>query len=128
MERPLSLSADCSQTEVTTLDHYWSRVVGAGRANEGLRANWQSHLRLASRVCGFKYVRFHGLYHDDMHVYDIDSTNNTDIYNFQYVDELFDALLEAGVRPFVELGFCPSKLASTTDTVCISFPHPFACN
>ena len=34
------------------------------------------------------------------------------IYNFSYVDQIYDGLLANGVRPFVELSFMPSKLAS----------------
>lgn len=110
------LSANAAQHDPETLHHFWAQVVGAGRANEGLRANWQAHLRRSVRDCGFKYVRFHGLYHDDMQVYrEVDGKVS---YNFQYIDELVDALLESGVRPFVEFGFCPSSLASKLDTVC----------
>jgi xylan 1,4-beta-xylosidase len=36
---------------------------------------------------------------------------------FQYVDTLFDAILDAGVRPFVEFGFSPPELARETGTV-----------
>ncbi|TMR89330.1 GH39 family glycosyl hydrolase [Nonomuraea basaltis] len=85
----------------TPLVPYWNECVGAGRANEGLRAAWQEHLRMAVRECGFRYVRFHGLFHDDMFV----------TRTFQYVNELFDRLLDAGIRPFVELGFSPGELA-----------------
>ena len=31
----------------TPLKHFWNLCVGAGRANEGLRADWQEQLRLA---------------------------------------------------------------------------------
>jgi xylan 1,4-beta-xylosidase len=95
----------------TPLPHYWSRCVGAGRANEGLRAAWQEQLRTAVAGCGFRYVRFHGLFHDDMFVLR-DGT-----YNFQYVNDLFDRLLDAGIRPFVELGFAPGELASRQATM-----------
>jgi xylan 1,4-beta-xylosidase len=98
------------------LDHYWSRVVGAGRANEGLRADWQRHLAEVRAACGFEYVRFHGLFHDDMFVY-TERPDGTPVHNFQYVDALFDALLDIGVRPFVEFGFSPRALARETDTV-----------
>jgi len=98
------------------LDHYWSRVVGAGRANEGLRADWQRQLAEAHTACGFEYVRFHGLLHDDMFVY-TERPDGTPVYNFQYVDALFDALLDIGVRPFVEFGFSPGALARETNTV-----------
>lgn len=95
----------------TPLHHYWSVCVGAGRANEGLRATWQEQLRTAADACGFRYVRFHGLFHDDMFVL------SDGAYNFQYVDDLFDRLLDAGVRPFVELGFSPGELARSDETI-----------
>jgi xylan 1,4-beta-xylosidase len=97
------------------LKHFWNFCVGAGRANEGLRADWQEQLRFAIKECGFKYIRFHGLYHDDMFVYR--EENGRAIYNFQYVDTLFDKLLEIGIKPFVEFGFCPKDLAIETGTV-----------
>jgi xylan 1,4-beta-xylosidase len=96
------------------LYHMWSKCVGAGRANEGLRANWQEQLKLAVQECGFEYIRFHGLLHDDMCVYRV--LNGEPVYNFQYVDELFDRMLQTGIRPFVEFGFCPADLASGART------------
>ena len=97
------------------LNHYWSTCVGAGRANEGLRANWLEHLALSVRECGFRYVRFHGLFHDDMFVYREEEGGVR--YNWQYIDELFDRMLAIGVRPFLELGFCPKDLASGDETI-----------
>src|ERR1700719_3046217 len=99
----------------TPLVHFWSKVVGAGRANEGLRATWQEELETAHAEAGFEYVRFHGLFHDDMFVYREDE-HGVPVYNFQYVDDLFDRMLAKGVRPFVELGFVPKELASVTGT------------
>ena len=89
--------------------------VGAGRANEGLRADWQRQLRKARAGCGFRYIRFHGLFCDDMGVYFED--NGRPVYNWQYVDELFDFLQSIGMKPFVELGFMPSALASGPQTI-----------
>jgi xylan 1,4-beta-xylosidase len=88
------------------LVHFWSRCVGAGRANEGLRASWLEQLKLVHDECGFQYVRFHGLFHNDMFVYH-ETTNGLPVYNWQYVDDLFDRMLAIGVRPFVELSFNP---------------------
>src|SRR5947207_2078215 len=98
------------------LRHIWSECVSAGRANEGLRADWQKQLRRAVQECGFRYLRFHGLFHDDMMVYREDEQGKG-IYNWQYLDALFDALLEIGIRPFVELGFCPRVMATKVETV-----------
>lgn len=96
------------------LKHTWSNCVGAGRANEGLRADWQQHLRTVADECGFRYLRFHGLLHDDMHVYT--EENGIPCYNFQYIDKLFDYMLKCGVRPIVEFGFMPKVLASNDST------------
>ncbi|MDI5942985.1 xylan 1,4-beta-xylosidase, partial [Micromonospora sp. DH15] len=38
-------------------------------------------------------------------------------HSFTYVDQVVDAYLELGIRPFVELGFMPSGLASGDQTV-----------
>lgn len=92
----------------------WRKCVGAGRANEGLRANWLEQLELAVKSCGFEYIRFHGLLHDDMCLFRI--IDGVPVYNWQYVDELFDRLLEIGIRPFVEFGFCPIDMASGIET------------
>jgi xylan 1,4-beta-xylosidase len=110
----IELRADSADQGVPLI-HYWNRCVGAGRASEGLRASWQEQLRKAHAECGFQYLRFHGLFHDDMFVYR--EENGQPVYNFQYVDELFDRLLEIGVRPFVEFGFCPGELATVKATV-----------
>ena len=91
-------------------------VVGAGRANEGLRADWQAQLSLVQKEIGFRYIRFHGLLSDDMGVYTEDAAGKPS-YNFQYIDSLYDALLARHIRPFVELSFEPSKLASGPQTV-----------
>jgi xylan 1,4-beta-xylosidase len=90
--------------------------VGAGRANEGLRADWQRQLRRVHTECGFRYIRFHGLFCDDMGVYQEDKQGRP-IYNWQYVDELFDFLQSIGMKPFVELGFMPGALASGPHTI-----------
>lgn len=110
----INISTD-SRSTGEPMTHFWSLCVGAGRANEGLRATWQEHLKTAVATCGFRYIRFHGLFHDDMFVYR--EENGTPVYNFQYVNDLFDRLLDAGVRPFVELGFCPADLAREQGTV-----------
>jgi len=90
--------------------------IGAGRANEGLRADWQQQLAYVKKECDFKYIRMHGLLSDDMAVYREDKKGNPE-YNFQYIDALFDYLLSIKIKPFVELGFMPSALASGSKTI-----------
>jgi len=89
--------------------------VGAGRAHEGLMANWQQQLTEIQKHCAFKYIRFHGLLHDDMGVFKM--FNGHPQYNFQYIDALYDFLLSVNIRPFVELSFMPHDLRSGDETV-----------
>ncbi len=112
---PRVIAADLA-TPRGPMNRMYNFCVGAGRANEGLRADWQRQLRQVHADCGFRYLRFHGLFCDDMGVYQEDKQGRS-IYNWQYVDELFDFLQSIGMKPFLELGFMPSALASGTQTI-----------
>ena len=97
------------------LNTMFNECIGAGRANEGLRADWQQQLAYVKQECGFKYIRMHGLLTDDMAVYSVNRDGPQ--YNFMYVDALFDYLLSIDMKPFVELGFMPSALSSGKQTI-----------
>lgn len=109
------ISADYGRVK-GKLDPFFRMCVGAGRAAEGLRADWQRDLALVHRECGFEYIRFHGLFQDELGVYREDRDGKP-IYNFQYVDAVYDAVLATGMRPFVEFGFMPKALASGEKTI-----------
>jgi xylan 1,4-beta-xylosidase len=98
------------------LNTMFRECVGAGRANEGLRADWQQQLAYVKKECGFRYIRMHGLLTDDMGVYKEDKNGKPE-YNYMYIDVLFDFLQSIGMKPFVELGFMPSALASGDKTI-----------
>ena len=91
--------------------HYWEKMFGSGRAILSLRDSYRRDLRQVKQATGFEYVRFHAILHDEVGVYDEDAAGHP-IYNFSYVDQIYDGLLENGVRPFVELSFMPKKLAA----------------
>jgi hypothetical protein len=52
---------------------------------------------------GFQYVRFHGIFQNDMFVYREDEHGNP-IYNFQYVDDIYDRMLAKGNAPLSSWG------------------------
>ena len=98
--------------------HFWEHMFGSGRASLSLRESYRNDLRQVKKITDLEYVRFHAIFLDDMGVYDEDSAGRP-IYNFSYVDQAYDGLLQNGVRPFVELSFMPKKLASK------DAPHAF---
>jgi xylan 1,4-beta-xylosidase len=91
--------------------HYWERMFGSGRAILTLRESYRRDLREVKDATDFEFVRFHDILDDDVGVYDEDAGGRP-VYNFSYVDQIYDGLLENGVRPFVELSFTPRKLAA----------------
>lgn len=92
---------------VVPLPHVWERIVGSGRALLALRADYQEQLKRAHQELGFESVRFHGLFDDEL------GTG----HSFFNAHRIWDALLGMGVRPFVELSFMPTALASGRATV-----------
>ena len=99
--------------------HFWEEAFGSGRAILALRESYRSDLAAVKQATNFHYVRFHAIFHDEVGVYNEDERGNP-VYNFSYVDEIYDGLLERGVRPLVEISFMPRKLAFNPDAL-----HPF---
>lgn len=94
-------------------------MFGSGRAILTLREAYREDLRAVKKVADFRYVRFHAILHDEVGVYNEDEHGNP-VYNFAYVDSIYDGLLKNGVRPVVEISFMPKKLAFNPDAL-----HPF---
>jgi len=108
-----------ARAAVTPLPHFWETMFGSGRAILSLRDGYRKDLTLVHDRVGMRYVRFHAILHDEVGVYDEDDSGKP-VYNFSYVDQIYDGLLERGVRPFVEISFMPRNLASNKDAI-----HPF---
>ena len=108
-----------AKAATTPFPHFWEQVFGSGRAILTLRETYRDDLRAVKKVTDFRYVRFHAILHDEVGVYSEDEHGNP-VYNFAYVDQIYDGLLKNGVRPLVEISFMPKKLAFNPDAL-----HPF---
>ena len=91
--------------------HFWEEMFGSGRANLAMRDNYRRDLRLVRKVTDFQYVRFHAILDDENGVYSEDAQGKP-VYNWSYVDQIYDGLLDNGIRPFVEISFMPKALAA----------------
>jgi xylan 1,4-beta-xylosidase len=103
----------------TPFPHFWEQMFGSGRAILTLRESYRNDIRAVKQVADFRYVRFHAIFHDEVGVYKEDEHGNP-VYNFSYIDQIYDGLLKNDVRPFVEISFMPRKLAFNPDAL-----HPF---
>ncbi|HUY31150.1 MAG TPA: glycosyl hydrolase [Pirellulales bacterium] len=106
----------CNLAETTgPLPHFWEHTVGSCHAAMALRADWQAQLRRCHAELGFRHVRFHAVLSDDMGTL-MDERNRL-LYSFFNADQIWDYLLSIGMKPFVELSFMPTALASGDTTV-----------
>jgi xylan 1,4-beta-xylosidase len=94
--------------------------IGTGRMGLALQQEYQAQLELVQKEIGFSFIRGHGLFCEDMAIYQEykdDAGNTYTEYNFTYLDLVMDAYQRVGIRPFLELGFMPEKMASGKQTV-----------
>jgi xylan 1,4-beta-xylosidase len=131
-ETIIDLNADAP---TTSFPHFWEKTFGSGRAILSLREGYRKDIQTVKDATDFESVRFHGILMDEVGIYDPDRmiknpglaaevVAGTPGYNFMYVDQIYDALLGKGIKPFVELSFMPRKLASDPNAVHPFFYHP----
>jgi len=108
-----------ANSPTTPFPHFWEQMFGSGRAILTLRDSYRNDLRAVKQVTDFRYVRFHAILHDEIGVYNEDEHCNP-VYNFAYINQIYDGLLANGIRPVVEISFMPKKLAFNPDAL-----HPF---
>jgi xylan 1,4-beta-xylosidase len=93
--------------------HFWEKAMGSDRTVVGLRERWREDLVRAHHDTGMQSVRCHGLFDDEMGI----AAAGASKLNFLYVDQIYDFMLDHGVRPFVELSFMPEALASSANRI-----------
>lgn len=93
--------------------------IGTGRMGLALTQEYQEQLKLVQEEIDFQHIRGHGLFCDDMAIFQTYEENGeTKVeYNYTYLDRVMDSYRKVGLKPFLELGFMPEKLASGTQTV-----------
>jgi len=95
---------------------FWTASVGTGTASLTLRADLQTHYKIANRELGMQRVRGHGVLSDDMGIY-----KGPGAYDWTNLDIYLNAIVSAGMRPFMELDYMPTALALTGSK--IDFPN-----
>jgi xylan 1,4-beta-xylosidase len=96
---------------IANLHRYWEECIGGGEASILLRESPRKHLSDCATLCGFKRVRIHDTFGDSMYVYreDVDGLPE---YNWQYIDDIYDYLIETGIRPYVSFTYMPKAMAA----------------
>lgn len=116
-------SADAPVREITIdvsragrpVDRFFDLSIGADYPGTLIRPDSQAQLKTAVNELGFRYIRFHAIFHDVLGTVRI--VDGRTVYDWSKIDQLYDDLLAKGIRPFVELGFTPQAMATSEQTI-----------
>lgn len=105
----------------------WQYCVGSGQAKLALRSDYARQLRFVHDELGIQRVRFHGIFDDSMQTVmslsdfmPLPGSKNFWNYNFHNIAVAYDNVLAAGMKPWVELSFMPSRLAERQKKVTVN--------
>ena len=106
---------------------HWQFCVGSGQAKLAVRSDYAKQLKYIHDELGIQRVRFHGIFDDSMQAYmgmddfmPLPGARNFKNYNFRNIGVAYDAVLEAGMQPWVELSFMPTRLAKGKKKVTVN--------
>ncbi len=97
------------------VDHFFDFSVGSDYPGTLIRPDSQAQLKTVVDELGFRYIRFHAIFHDVLGIVQVE--NGKTAYDWTKLDELYDDLLAKHIKPFVELGFTPKALATSQNSI-----------
>lgn len=111
---PREITVDLARAE-RPLDRFFDLSIGSDFPGTLIRPDSQAQLKLAVDELGFRYIRFHDIFHDVLGTVRV--VDGRTVYDWTRIDQLYDDLLSKGIRPFIELGFTPQAMATSGQTI-----------
>lgn len=106
-----SLRFDTEKLMRTVRQNHQERFLSLGRAYACLRSEIQEQILQVKKEYDFDFLRVRDIFSDDLYIY-YAQENSEPVYNWASLDSVFDFILSAGLKPFPEIGYMPSMLAS----------------
>ncbi|WP_140987036.1 GH39 family glycosyl hydrolase [Asticcacaulis tiandongensis] len=97
------------------VDRFFDLSVGADYPGVTIREANLAQLRTATKELGFRYIRFHDIFHDELGT--VKMVDNKLVYDWTKIDYLYDNFLKMGIKPFIELGFTPTVMRTSEQTL-----------
>ena len=97
------------------MDRFYDLSIGSDFPGTLLREDSLAQLKTAVGELGFRYVRFHDIFHDVLGT--VKTVDGKIVYDWTKIDQLYDRLLAMGIKPFIELGFTPSAIKTSDQTI-----------
>jgi xylan 1,4-beta-xylosidase len=111
---PRKVEVDLSRAGAP-VDRFFDLSVGSDFPGTLIRPDSQAQLATTTKELGFRYIRFHAIFHDVLGT--VRETNGKISYDWSKIDQLYDGLLAKHIRPFVELGFTPNAMLTSEQTI-----------
>jgi xylan 1,4-beta-xylosidase len=99
----------------TPRDHFADLSIGSDYPGTLLREDSLAQLKTVKDELGFRYIRFHAIFHDVLGTYKV--VDGKPVYDWTKIDQLYDRLLGMGIKPFVELGFTPEAMKTSNNSI-----------
>jgi len=112
---PLRIVVVSLRNTTGPVDRFFELSVGSDYPGTLIRDDSQAQLKTTVDELGFRYIRFHAIFHDVLETVRIEDGKT--VYNWSKIDQLYDDLLARHIRPFVELGFTPNALATSQNNI-----------
>ncbi|MGZ2411090.1 xylan 1,4-beta-xylosidase [Sphingomonas sp. F9_3S_D5_B_2] len=111
---PRQITLDVAQAK-EPVDRFFDLSVGSDYPGSLVRPDAQAQLKASVDELGFRYVRFHAIFHDVLGTVKV--VDGKPVYDWSGIDKLYDALLARHIRPFVEIGFTPGALKTSDNSI-----------
>ena len=111
---PRQINLDVAKAD-KPLDRFYDLSVGSDYPGSLIREDSQAQLKTAVDELGFRYIRFHAIFHDVLGTVKV--ADGKTVYDWTKIDELYDELLARKIKPFVELGFTPQALKTSDNKI-----------
>ena len=115
LSAPRAINVDVARA-AKPLDHFFDLSVGSDYAGTLSRSDALSQLKVAVEELGFRYVRFHAIFHDALGTVNRGPDGKI-TYDWRGIDKLYDNLLARRIKPFVELGFTPEAIKTSDNKI-----------
>ena len=92
-------------------DRFADLSIGSDYPGTLIRDDSLAQLKTVKDELGFRYIRFHAIFHDALGTYK--EVDGRPVYDWSRIDYLYDRLLKIGIKPFVELGFTPEAMKTS---------------
>jgi xylan 1,4-beta-xylosidase len=97
------------------MDRFFDLAVGADYPGTTGRPENLAQLKTAVDELGFRYLRFHDIFHDTYGT--VKKDGDKLVFDWTQIDKLYDAMLARGIKPFIELGFSPKVMTTSNLTI-----------